>query len=210
METIGQRIKRLRKNNNLTQNELAKKVNKSAQVVSNWEREYTDPDHEDIIKLSLALNVKSDYILFGEENPIQSTFQVFSSRLSKGLKNANITIEEAAYKCDVTPQYINQLINKNKEIPGNLTLNKLANIIGVTRDYLLGYTDNHKGYGNQSYDTDPTDLKEILESQGPLMYDGVPISDEQKEKLALLMRQAYYIVKEENKKEAAKRKKKTE
>lgn len=47
----------------------------------------------------------------------------------------------------------------------------------------------------------------MLEEQGPLMYDGVQIEGEEKEKLALLMRQAFFIVKEQNKKEAAKRNK---
>ena len=70
METVGERIKRLRKLNNWTQNDLAKRVNVSAQVISNWERSYTDPDHDDISRLAKTFDVTSDYILLGREEKV--------------------------------------------------------------------------------------------------------------------------------------------
>ncbi|MDH6351879.1 transcriptional regulator with XRE-family HTH domain [Brevibacillus sp. 1238] len=69
VETVGQRIKRLRKQKGWTQQQLAKRVNVSPQVVSNWEREYTPLDHDDIAKLALILETKADYILFGKDDP---------------------------------------------------------------------------------------------------------------------------------------------
>lgn len=64
---IGNRIKKLRKYRNLTQQQLAAQVNVSSQVVSNWEREYSNPDHDDISRLAKVLEVSADYILFGEQ-----------------------------------------------------------------------------------------------------------------------------------------------
>lgn len=56
---IGHRIKSLRKYQGLTQKELAEKVHKSPQVISNWERGYTpNITNEDIVNLATALNVK--------------------------------------------------------------------------------------------------------------------------------------------------------
>lgn len=63
MEMVGERIKNLRKELGWTQSFLAKKVNVSPQVVSNWERRYTDPDHDDITRLSKVFEVSTDYLL---------------------------------------------------------------------------------------------------------------------------------------------------
>jgi transcriptional regulator with XRE-family HTH domain len=65
---FGHRIRDLRKENKLTQKELADKVEVSAQVVSNWERNYTDPDSEDIKGLSKVFGVSTDYLLGNTED----------------------------------------------------------------------------------------------------------------------------------------------
>lgn len=65
METVGQRIRKLRKENNWTQPQLASRVNVSPQVISNWERGYTRPDADDVARLAKVFNVKADYILLG-------------------------------------------------------------------------------------------------------------------------------------------------
>jgi len=61
--SIGKRIKHSRKVKNLTQTQLAKQVNVSSQVISNWEREYTSPNNDDIARLSKALEVSADYLI---------------------------------------------------------------------------------------------------------------------------------------------------
>jgi repressor LexA len=61
--SVSNRIRDLRKKHGLTQKELANKLHVSPQVVSNWEREYTTPDAEDIAKLSKVLETKADYLL---------------------------------------------------------------------------------------------------------------------------------------------------
>lgn len=63
MNKVGERIRKLRKERGWTQSDLAKKVNVSSQVVSNWERKYTDPDHDDISRLSKILDVSTDFLL---------------------------------------------------------------------------------------------------------------------------------------------------
>lgn len=68
MGTIGNRIKTLRKRRNWTQQNLAAYVNVSSQVISNWEREYTNPTHEDVSRLAKVLEASADYIIFGDES----------------------------------------------------------------------------------------------------------------------------------------------
>lgn len=67
--SIDIKIRELRKKKGLTQKELAEKVNVSAQVVSNWERKYTHPDHEDVLRLAKALDCSSDYLLGRTDDP---------------------------------------------------------------------------------------------------------------------------------------------
>jgi len=65
--TVANNIKRYRKLNNLLQKQLADKVGVSSQVISNWERGYTSPNYEDIIKLSDVLECSTDDLLGKEK-----------------------------------------------------------------------------------------------------------------------------------------------
>ena len=66
-ETLGQRILRLRKEKNLTQEELASKVNVTPQAVSKWENEITSPDISILVDLSDIFSITVDELL-GKEN----------------------------------------------------------------------------------------------------------------------------------------------
>ncbi|MGG0890293.1 helix-turn-helix domain-containing protein [Cytobacillus horneckiae] len=59
---IGERIKEKRKELKMTQTELSRLVNVSSQVISNWERAYTHPNHEDVAKLAEALQCSTEYL----------------------------------------------------------------------------------------------------------------------------------------------------
>lgn len=60
---IGSRIKAKRKENRFTQIELAKLVNVSPQVISNWERGYSDLSSVDVARLADVLNCSTEYLL---------------------------------------------------------------------------------------------------------------------------------------------------
>lgn len=60
---IGNRIKELRKSNNLTQYQLGKKLNVSQDTVSLWENGKSQPTAEYIILLAELFNESADYIL---------------------------------------------------------------------------------------------------------------------------------------------------
>lgn len=66
--SIGDRIRDLRDRRDLKQDELAKKIGVSRQVLSNWERGYTPADTEGIAKLAKILEVSVDYIIRGKED----------------------------------------------------------------------------------------------------------------------------------------------
>jgi transcriptional regulator with XRE-family HTH domain len=64
---IGERLAELRKKHNMTQEELAEKLEVSRQAVSKWELDKTMPDVSKLTKMSELYQVSVDYLLKGEE-----------------------------------------------------------------------------------------------------------------------------------------------
>lgn len=62
-ETLGQRLARFRKNLGLRQEDIAEKVNVSAQAVSKWENDLSAPDISVLPILADILNVSLDELL---------------------------------------------------------------------------------------------------------------------------------------------------
>ena len=63
-ETMGQIIRRLRKERNLTQEELAEQLGVTFQAISKWENDSGMPDISQIVPLATIFNVSTD-VLFG-------------------------------------------------------------------------------------------------------------------------------------------------
>ena len=63
MKTLGQKISELRKKQKMTQDELAEKMNVSAQAVSKWENDLSIPDITVLIELSEFFGVSLDSLL---------------------------------------------------------------------------------------------------------------------------------------------------
>ncbi len=64
--SIGERIRKLRKENNMTQQELANKLYVKREVVNYYENNSRQPKIADIICMSKIFNVSTDYILLNE------------------------------------------------------------------------------------------------------------------------------------------------
>ncbi len=60
---ISEKIKELRKENNLSQKKLAEIVNVSNQTISHWESNYTEPSIQAIVTLKKYFNVSYDELL---------------------------------------------------------------------------------------------------------------------------------------------------
>ncbi len=64
----GEKIKTLRKSNNLTQAQLAEKLNCSVSKVGMWETDKREPTKNDLVSLADIFNVSINYLLDVEEN----------------------------------------------------------------------------------------------------------------------------------------------
>lgn len=67
MQTIGSRIRELRKRFKMSQKDLAKKVGVSYVSISQWERDENNPKGENLINLVVALKSSPDHILYGKK-----------------------------------------------------------------------------------------------------------------------------------------------
>ncbi len=60
---IGERLRLLREETELTQQQIADGVNSTQQKISNYEKDIVEPDCETLIKLANFFNTTTDYIL---------------------------------------------------------------------------------------------------------------------------------------------------
>lgn len=69
MNVVNTSIKDLRKKKNMTQDELAEKLNVTRQAVSNWENGKAQPDIETLTQLAEVFDVSVERIIYGKEKP---------------------------------------------------------------------------------------------------------------------------------------------
>ncbi len=80
LHEIGSRIQFCRKRLGFTQEQLSEKMNVSIQMISNMERGNKAIRIDNLVKLSHILEVSTDYILTGKQNP--ADIQSLSSKLA--------------------------------------------------------------------------------------------------------------------------------
>lgn len=73
--TIAEKLKQLRKDNNMTQEDLAEKLNVSRQTISKWETNTTIPDADNIVAISKLFNITTDELLDYKVETVQKKKQ---------------------------------------------------------------------------------------------------------------------------------------
>lgn len=96
------------------------------------------------------------------------------SRTKELTKKRGLTIEKLADRVGIAKSSIYQW---NNHEPKPSTINKVADVLDVSTDYLLGRTNQMNSYDSQSKKTD------ILDDSVILAFDGMEIPEEDKEKL---------------------------
>ena len=119
--TFGETLKRLRQRNNISQDELAKKLNVKQYVISSWEIERSEPNIEQIKFLSTYFNVPTDYLLGKDKIMVK--------------KEEEFEILTNHFKQDVNDDVINEVIKLLQEL-NEKDKNKIAKIIKDTIELL--------------------------------------------------------------------------
>lgn len=80
----------------------------------------------------------------------------------------------------------NSIYHWRTKSPSTASLKKVADVLGVSVDYLLGNTDEM--HSNKRDDNVPIDLDKALSEEGMAMFDGQPLSDEYKKALLAMLK----------------------
>ncbi len=90
---FGDRLKELRKENNITQEEIGALCNVAKQTISNWENNITQPPFKIVKILARHFNVSTDYLLgFNQEDYDQI------GKLNMALREANLINSDETLK----------------------------------------------------------------------------------------------------------------
>lgn len=88
--TLGEKIWKLRKENNITQEQLAATLGVSRQAISKWESDTTYPETDKLIRISKLFDCSLDYLLKDDIKEPEETQQVlYLGDNSENLVNKN-------------------------------------------------------------------------------------------------------------------------
>lgn len=71
--SVGERISALRKEMNISQQELAKRLEVTRQAVSKWENDQSSPDTLNLIRISDALNTDVEFLATGKKSAVKKS-----------------------------------------------------------------------------------------------------------------------------------------
>ncbi len=138
LRTVGSTIRELRKNKNLTQEELAEAINVTPQAISKWENSIGLPDVSQIIPLATFFGVSTDIILgIAENNRNEEVNEILNACNERKLKkddiNSWLLIQETI-----------------KKYPSNLDLLQESIEYGIALSYKGNYCYNEE-YAERIY-----------------------------------------------------------
>ena len=136
---IANLLVRLRKQHNLTQNDLAMELGVSYQAVSKWERGENLPDSGLLLSLANYYGITVDEILNGEMNDAFMTYS--KTNEEKGINDAvYISLGIAFFMLSPVP-YL--LLERHSEVFATLAL-LLCIILGITTFIVYGFKADKK------------------------------------------------------------------
>ena len=153
--SIGQRITELRKQQNISQGELAQALGLSRQAVSKWENDLSSPDTINLIRLAEILDTDVEYLATGRKSygrrppKVVTTVETVEKVVEKPViveKILETTIEKPVIQYVEKPviQYVEKPVIKRVERikyrrnPVELLIvGAVCFILGITIGYLL-------------------------------------------------------------------------
>lgn len=154
---IGEKITNLRKEKNMTQEELSNLLNVSRQTISKWESEKIYPDVNNLILISNLFSCSIDYLLIENEeekciHELDEELLTFGERIIKLRKKNYITQEQLADHLGVSRQALFKW-ESNKSYPEIDKLIGLSKVFNCSIDYLLRNKEIIVS-DNKKYETD--------------------------------------------------------
>lgn len=133
---------------------------------------------------------------------------IFGSYLKEIRENKGWSINQLAQAADISGSQISRIENGLRGIPKPQTLRKIAEALDVPYEELM----NKAGYLQQdaakyedisvpawATSRDKRDFKKMLEDDGELMFDGIPLSEEDKQRIKDVLTGLFWEAKQMNK-----------
>lgn len=174
----GTRLKKLREEKKLKQEELANILSISASSIGMYERNLREPDDDLKLKISKYFNCSIDYLVGKtdirnyeyEEKKSNNKEDFFMMLHIKEIrKKQGLTQYDLADKLQTTQQRISSYENGKRE-PDLVTLSQIADILNVSTDTLLGRQQNSFDINSIILKYDPP-----TEKQKKLIYELVEV-----------------------------------
>ena len=91
---FNERLKAIRKENNLTQKDIYTRLNVSANCYASYEQGRTEPNIEMLKQICQCLDVSADYLLGLEDETGQKTYSVKNLCYNSGTHNGNVNFDK--------------------------------------------------------------------------------------------------------------------
>lgn len=114
--SIGERISNLRKEQNISQVQLAKALNVSRQAVSKWENDQTSPDTINLIRLADLLGTDTEYLATGAHSAVKSSPAVVERVIEKPIEIERIIEVEKIVEVE-KPVEVQRIVERVVEVP---------------------------------------------------------------------------------------------
>ena len=197
---FAEKLKTLRKQKGLTQTKFAKDFNIATGTIGMWETGKRQPDYNTLVKIAKYFDVSINYLL--EEQAEPEELQIARSRTRELHETNSVpTIQTIEEKTGTSYTTFRQWYEGTGDY-FNDKLYLIADLYNVSIDYLLGRQEQLPELNNK----DQKEIQKILDetkeqllSQDGLMFDGVPATEEDVQKIIMAMQMGMEMIKKETK-----------
>lgn len=141
MSVVGDRIRQLRKSQDIKQTDLADAIGVTFTVISNIERGYSNPKPFMVERIAEFFNVPTDYLLGRTNTRFRGTrTSVVPERLSSLMEELAISSEELSDETGMELSVISDILAGEMQ-PSMPDLAVIASALGTTVDYLIGFAE---------------------------------------------------------------------
>ncbi|MEK4239100.1 helix-turn-helix domain-containing protein [Paenibacillus sp. FSL H7-0714] len=131
-----------------------------------------------------------------------------SEKLQALMDSQGISKYRLAKETGVSYTGISKILNNQTKHPQIDSLKLIADFFNKPIDFFMDSIESdEKGTPEWATQKDRRDFKKLLEEDEPIMFDGVPVSEEDKEKIKRVMEAIFWDAKEKNKKTYGRKKK---
>lgn len=133
----------------------------------------------------------------------------FGQYLKKIRKDRNMSVNQLATYSGISNAQISRIENGLRNAPKPETIKKLSQALKVDYQEMMqvaGYTEETEQHYIPEWATskDKRDFKKMLEEDEEVMFDGVPIDEESREKIKRVMEAIFWDAKKQNKRKPLK------